>query len=212
MRSSRRKVRGNERVRRSRRRKAMRLAYLARVARALALDLQHLSHVAKRHPWQVGDPSFDFTQLLNPLATLDPLGLVGPKVLPFLSRSRSGRRFVADPRFVGRWRRLRYILSEGGHPVTVTSAYRSLADQQQLIQRWERGDPDIITEPAPPGESAHQYGFAIDVVTDDYDVLGEEAEKVGLVQPDPENDPVHIELPGWRDLTDNFSEGGLVAI
>jgi len=191
----------------------MHLRYLARVARALALDLQHLAHLAKRRaPWQVGDPSLDFTQLLNPLATLDPLGFVGPKVLPFLSRSRSGRRFVADPRFVGRWRRLRDVLSEGGHPVTVTSAYRSLADQQQLIRRWENGDPDIITEPAPPGESAHQYGFAIDVVTDDYDVLGDEAAKVGLDQPDPENDPVHIELPGWRELTGNFTEGGLVAV
>jgi len=56
--------------------------------------------------------------------------------------------------------------------------------------------------------------MAIDVTIDpeDYDVLGELADQFGILQPDLEEDPVHVELPGWRQLIKGWSERRLVPL
>lgn len=189
-----RRKRKNERLRRSSRRKSLHLKHLARVAGALAADLQHLAYLAKWPRGQVGDPS-----LLE--------------LLPFLKRGPRGA-FRVDPRFLERWQRLRSLLEEEGYSIKVSSAYRSRRDQEELIRRWERDDPGVITRPAQPGQSAHQFGMAIDVTIDpqDWDRLGELAASVGLEQPDPDEDPVHIEFPNWRAYAPAFNEGRLVPV
>lgn len=52
----------------------------------------------------------------------------------------------------------------GRSPFTwvVTYGYRSLAEQASLYEKYQAGGPRA----APPGESAHNYGLAVDVVLD----------------------------------------------
>ena len=47
-------------------------------------------------------------------------------------------------------------------PSQVTSTFRSAAKQQQLIDRWRSGDPNVFT-PAAVGKSPHQQGWALDI-------------------------------------------------
>jgi len=52
----------------------------------------------------------------------------------------------------------------------ITSGFRSLAKQQQLYDRYLRG---VHRYPvAPPGASLHNYGLAVDLVSDDNERLG----------------------------------------
>ncbi len=120
----------------------------------------------------------------------------------------------ADGRLVGPLRSVEAELRAMGYGVTRSSVWRSRAYQQELHDRWEQGDETIIAEPAPPGRSAHNYGMAADLTIDppDYDLLGEIAEAYGLVQPDPEGDPVHIEVANWRQLIKGWSERRLRAV
>ncbi len=135
------------------------------------------------------------------------------ELLPFLKRGPRGASRL-DPRFRERWLLLRDELRAQGYTVKENSAFRSRREQEDLIRRWQRRDPAVITEPAPPGQSAQQYGMAIDVTIDpeDYDVLGELADQFGILQPDLEEDPVHVELPGWRQLIKGWSERRLVPL
>lgn len=132
----------------------------------------------------------------------------------FLRRGGKEDRARSDPRFAPALRALEAELRAMGYTVTRSSLWRSRQYQEELHNRWEQGDPTIITEPAPPGRSSHQYGMAADLTLDppDYDVLGEVAEDFGLVQPDPEGDPVHVELPNWRQLTRGWSERRMVPV
>ncbi len=129
-------------------------------------------------------------------------------------RRRLVRKPQVDGRLVAALSELVQLLAQEGYEARISSAYRSRRDQQELIRRWEEGDPDIIAQPAPPGRSAHNFGFAVDIVLDppDYDFLGAAAAEVGLVQPDPDGDPVHVELPNWRRLTRGWNERRLVAV
>lgn len=54
------------------------------------------------------------------------------------------------------------LLANSPHHWTVTSGYRSLAEQRVLRAKYEAGGPLA----ARPGASAHNYGLAIDVVPD----------------------------------------------
>jgi hypothetical protein len=85
---------------------------------------------------------------------------------------------------------------QGGVRPTMTSAYRSYEKQQQLYA-------DRANNPYPvnrPGDSAHNYGLAIDAwVPDKYwplwhAILGYVGFRV------PANDRVHAEWPNWREL------------
>lgn len=50
-----------------------------------------------------------------------------------------------------------------GHPVRITSGYRSAEEQQALYDRG-RTKPGIVVTNAKPGESLHNYGVAVDFV------------------------------------------------
>jgi putative Flp pilus-assembly TadE/G-like protein len=70
-----------------------------------------------------------------------------------------------------------------GGPVVLTDAYRTYECQAFLF--------NTVTGPvAPPGQSMHNFGLAIDVAN--YGALASVAAQVGLCQPLPSNDPVHF--------------------
>ncbi len=118
-----------------------------------------------------------------------------------------------DPEFRPALRSVIATLRSSGYSVTVNSLYRSSSYQQELHRRWEEGDPSIIAEPAPPGESAHNYGMAADLDLDppDIDVLGDVAEMFGLTWGGFE-DPVHVELSDWRGRTGRWDMTRLIPL
>jgi len=85
---------------------------------------------------------------------------------------------------------------------TITSTYRSWAEQIRLRTAWERGESRFPANR--PGDSAHNYGWAWDSVVPeaDQDLWDEIRRYVGFeVLP---NDIIHAQVPGWR----NFRESG----
>lgn len=91
--------------------------------------------------------------------------------------------------------------SAGVRPV-LTSARRSHAAQQRLYETFLAGHSKFPV--APPGTSAHEYGFAFDVTVDnDTDLadLGSVWESWGGVWGGRYGDPVHFEFPGFQAPT-----------
>jgi len=87
--------------------------------------------------------------------------------------------------------------AELGIPVTVTSAYRSMQEQQKLRTRWERGE-----NPYPanrPGESSHNWGMGFDSsVPPQWQSAWNQIRSEAGFQIYPEKDKVHAEYPDWR--------------
>jgi len=86
--------------------------------------------------------------------------------------------------------------AEEGIEVRLTSGYRSIEKQKELVRRWERGEPGIF-KPAKPGSSFHNYGFAVDIRTSPPEALsrvGEIAEEFGLRWGGRFDDPVHLDM------------------
>lgn len=80
-----------------------------------------------------------------------------------------------------------------GRPVTITSGFRSRAEQQRL---WDHR----ATNPypvAPPGTSRHESGYAIDVPISSVPALRGVGPTAGLCDPLPVSDPIHFELCQW---------------
>lgn len=78
----------------------------------------------------------------------------------------------------------------------ITSAYRSFAEQERLYARYLRGEHPLPV--APPGGSMHNYGLAVDLVSDDNAALGNLWRQLGGVW-GGEADPVHFAAPrSWR--------------
>lgn len=79
----------------------------------------------------------------------------------------------------------------------VTSARRSNAEQKRLYDRYVAGVSQLPA--APPGFSAHEYGYAFDMVVSPYEALAD----VGSVWQEAggiwggARDPVHFEYPGF---------------
>lgn len=79
----------------------------------------------------------------------------------------------------------------------VTSTRRSHAAQERLYRRWISGLSPLPA--APPGTSAHEYGYAFDLVTSPFDALSD----VGYTWQSwggvwgGNRDPVHFEYPGF---------------
>ena len=72
-----------------------------------------------------------------------------------------------------------------GGPLSLSSGYRTYACQAHLFA--------TVTGPvAPPGQSMHNYGLAIDV--NNFGALASVAGQVGLCQPLPANDAVHFSV------------------
>ena len=80
-----------------------------------------------------------------------------------------------------------------GRPVPVTSGYRSPAEQAALYARRSALPYPV----APPGQSMHERGLAVDVPRSFVPTLLSVAPAAGLCRPYPKADPVHFELcPG----------------
>lgn len=85
--------------------------------------------------------------------------------------------------------------TEEGIEVRLTSGYRSVEKQKDLLRRWKRGEPGIF-KPAAPGQSYHNWGLAVDIRTSPPDALrrvGEIAEDFGLRWGGRFGDPVHLD-------------------
>lgn len=83
-------------------------------------------------------------------------------------------------------------------PVTVTSTFRSWAEQERLRRRWEDG---LSPWPANrPGDSAHQWGLAWDsVVPDQYTQWWAQVRRYAGWEV-LDNDIIHAQVPNWRNL------------
>lgn len=105
--------------------------------------------------------------------------------------------------------------AERGCHAWSTHGYRSWAQQHQLRMAYLNGSGG---KAAPAGLSAHQYGLADDSTVDGdsddtnglqptwdpkrYDILGEEAERVGLVWGRSFGDRPHVNWPGFTSGTE----------
>src|SRR6267378_2646687 len=80
----------------------------------------------------------------------------------------------------------------------VTSTYRSHAEQTRLYRRFLAGQQAYPV--APPGQSAHEFGYAFDMVTATMDLedlkdLGTVWQQWGGIWGGAFRDPIHFEYP-----------------
>lgn len=103
-------------------------------------------------------------------------------------------------------------------PVTITSTGRSSAKQAALRANYERCvaagafpssrslTPGMTCKyPANrPGDSSHEYGLSFDssVPAEWMPAWIQLRELAGFRVADEQGDPIHAEVPGWRDLRD----------
>jgi D-alanyl-D-alanine carboxypeptidase len=81
----------------------------------------------------------------------------------------------------------------------VTSTYRSFAEQTRLYRRYLSGLQSLPV--APPGTSAHEFGYAFDMIVTPFEALrdvGYTWRQWGGVWGGEFNDPVHFEYPGFK--------------
>lgn len=101
--------------------------------------------------------------------------------------------------------------SAAGLNPTVTSTVRTYAQQKALWDRYQAGRSKYPA--APPGASAHEYGWAFDMDVYPHDALAD----VGAYWQDlggtwgGDRDPVHFELPGASEAARANYEAGLTA-
>jgi len=91
---------------------------------------------------------------------------------------------------------VRYAESQGV-PVTITSGYRTWADQSKLRATWEAGRSRYPANR--PGDSAHNWGLAFDSwVPEPYWPFWDAVKRYAGFRTYPQTDRVHGEYPGWR--------------
>jgi len=93
------------------------------------------------------------------------------------------------------------IANQYGIVPTVTSTFRSWEQQQQLRERYERGQSRWPANK--PGDSSHNYGWAFDSVVPErqQDLWDQIRAYVGFeVLP---NDIIHAQVPNWRQYRDS---------
>lgn len=84
---------------------------------------------------------------------------------------------------------------------TITSTYRTWENQQNLYDRYLRGESSFPANR--PGDSAHNYGWAFDSVVprSQQDFWTEVRQYVGFeVLP---NDIIHAQVPNWRRMRES---------
>jgi hypothetical protein len=94
--------------------------------------------------------------------------------------------------------------------LTVTSTLRSSHDQEFLYKRYVAGNSGGLPA-APPGHSAHEYGWAFDAVISPVQyqaAVGRAWEKLWGGKWGGKRDPVHFELPGASELAWQLGESG----
>ena len=92
---------------------------------------------------------------------------------------------------------LRAAASQAGVPIYINSGFRTVAAQYLLYNWWQRGRCDL-TLVAPPGDSNHESGRALDI--QNYgEVLGA-MNANGWSHPYPGDDPWHFDHDGSPDI------------
>jgi MYXO-CTERM domain-containing protein len=92
---------------------------------------------------------------------------------------------------------LRATAAQTGVPILINSGFRTVAAQYLLFNWWQRGRCDL-TLVAPPGESNHESGRALDI--QNYgEVLGA-MNANGWAHPYPGDDPWHFDHNGSPDI------------
>lgn len=91
---------------------------------------------------------------------------------------------------------------------TIVSGYRSLEEQaalyqkgrtyQEVVNRVRKQGRDGAVTDAAPGESAHNYGLAVDVEGRDQRQIVSLGQALGFGT--VSWDPAHLEWPNWRSL------------
>lgn len=98
---------------------------------------------------------------------------------------------------------------QAGAILTITSTVRSAKEQDFLWRRSRRGDSPLPA--APPGHSAHEYGWAFDAVVSPSELqsnVGRAWETYWGGKWGGSRDPVHFELPGASQLAWQLGEQG----
>lgn len=105
------------------------------------------------------------------------------------------------PDFVPYAKHLRDAAGASGLQPRITSARRSHAEQKKLYDRFLAGLSGLPA--APPGQSAHEFGYAFDMVVSPYEALadvGSYWQAMGGIWGGA-RDPVHFEYPGFKAPT-----------
>lgn len=94
---------------------------------------------------------------------------------------------------------------EAGLTGRFTSTLRTHAEQKRLYDRYQRGEAEFPA--APPGSSAHEFGYAFDYVVSPWDYQADVGAAWESGWEDFEggtwggsNDPVHFEDANWKRL------------
>jgi len=100
-------------------------------------------------------------------------------------------------------RNLPRVAAAQGFQVRVTSGYRSYATQAKLYRDYVNG---IAAYPAnPPGQSKHEKGLALDVLSTNVEALANLLTSVGLIWAGPA-DPIHFEMPMGGSRTQKVAQ------
>jgi hypothetical protein len=92
--------------------------------------------------------------------------------------------------------------------LTITSTVRSRRDQDFLWKRYKAGNSGGLPA-APPGHSAHEYGWAFDAIVSPVEyqeAVGRAWEQMWGGKWGNRKDPVHFELPGASELAWQLGE------
>lgn len=89
-------------------------------------------------------------------------------------------------------RNLPRVAASQGWSARVTSGYRSYATQRKLYLDYINGK--ALYPANPPGQSKHEKGLALDIVSNNDPALVSLLTSIGLVWAGPQ-DPIHFEMP-----------------
>ena len=89
-------------------------------------------------------------------------------------------------------RNLPKVAASQGFQVRITSGYRSRAQQAKLYNDYVTGK--ALYPANPPGQSAHEYGLALDILSTNTNALVNMLSSVGLLWAGP-GDPIHFQMP-----------------
>ena len=96
-------------------------------------------------------------------------------------------------------RALLQLAGQAGVPLQITSTLRTSSEQKHLYHEYLAGHSKYPA--APPGTSAHEFGYAFDAVTpsaSDQNDFGTVWEQWGGVWGGRNRDPIHFEYPGFK--------------
>ena len=100
---------------------------------------------------------------------------------------------IREPQVRQLFQALYLVGQQYGLKPTVTSLYRSPADQARLYRAYLEGRS--LYPAAPPGRSAHERGRAMDLTSEDQPWLGAVWEAWGGKWGGHYSDPIHFEVP-----------------